>query len=90
VKRVLIIGLFLCGAVVAACKSGEGERCQVDDDCTAGLSCNKTKNTCESSSGADNGCRNNDDCVPPMTCSIENGKGTCESPPDAGVDSPGD
>ena len=46
-KRVLFIALFISGSVIAACKSGEGERCQVDDDCTTGLSCNKAKNVCQ-------------------------------------------
>lgn len=48
-KRMLWIGLF----VLAGCKQGEGERCQVDDDCARPLVCNKAKNTCQSSSGGD-------------------------------------
>ena len=32
--------------IVVGCKQGEGERCQVDDDCDSGLVCNKAKNTC--------------------------------------------
>ena len=47
-KRVL----FIC-LLVAGCKSGEGERCQVDDDCQAPLVCNKAKNTCQSTTGGD-------------------------------------
>jgi hypothetical protein len=90
VKRLLFIALFISGAVVAACKSGEGERCQVNDDCEPPLTCNKTRNTCEVSSGTDNGCQDNNDCVAPMVCHIENGKGMCEPGPDAGVDAPGD
>jgi hypothetical protein len=46
VKRALFICLVLVG-----CKSGEGERCQVDDDCQAPLVCNKAKNTCATSGG---------------------------------------
>lgn len=32
------LALFLS---VAACKQGEGERCQIDDDCESGLVCNR-------------------------------------------------
>jgi hypothetical protein len=48
VKRALLICL-----IVAGCKQGEGERCQVDDDCQAPLVCNKAKNTCQGTSGGD-------------------------------------
>lgn len=47
-KRVVL--LFL---VVAACKSSQGERCQVDADCDSNLVCNKAKNTCQTSGNAD-------------------------------------
>jgi hypothetical protein len=48
VKRVALICL-----VLAACKSGEGERCQVNVDCANGLVCNKAKNTCQTTTGGD-------------------------------------
>ena len=32
-----ILGLTLA---LSACKQGEGERCQIDDDCEDGLTCN--------------------------------------------------
>lgn len=38
--------LFVC-LVVVGCKSGEGERCQVNDDCASPLVCNPAKNTCQ-------------------------------------------
>lgn len=41
-KHVLLIGLFAVG-----CKSGEGDRCQVDSDCASPLVCNMAKNTCQ-------------------------------------------
>jgi hypothetical protein len=56
VKRVLIIcALIGAGSIagIASCKQGEGERCQVDEDCTAPLVCNKAKNTCQSTTGGD-------------------------------------
>jgi hypothetical protein len=47
--------LGLVGSLVtlAACKQGQGDRCQVNDDCEAGLVCNKAKNTCQSDDGGD-------------------------------------
>lgn len=49
-KRVLIVcTLGLVGSLVmfAACKQGEGERCQVNADCEDGLDCNIAKGTCQ-------------------------------------------
>ena len=49
-KRVLIVcTLGLVGSLVmlAACKQGEGERCQVTADCEDGLECNMAKGTCQ-------------------------------------------
>jgi hypothetical protein len=43
---VVVIGLQIAG-----CKSAEGDRCQVDDDCEVGLRCNKSKHTCEGEGG---------------------------------------
>lgn len=53
-KRLLFIctiGLVGSLAAIAACKQGEGDRCQVDDDCETGLSCNKATTTCTSKMG---------------------------------------
>jgi hypothetical protein len=54
VKRLLLVStLALVSSLVtiAACKQGEDERCQVNDDCTSPLVCNKATNTCQSSTG---------------------------------------
>jgi hypothetical protein len=48
VKRALVICLLIAG-----CKSGAGERCQVKEDCEDGLVCNKAKNTCQTTMGGD-------------------------------------
>ena len=48
IKRAVLLCL-----VLAACKSGQGDRCQVNDDCQSPLVCNKAKNTCQDSSGGD-------------------------------------
>lgn len=38
--------------VAAACKQQEGERCQTDDDCESGLSCNQATSQCASSNSS--------------------------------------
>lgn len=43
--------LFLLGFLVAGCKQGKGERCQINDDCTTGLVCNQATNTCQETTG---------------------------------------
>ena len=55
-KRLLFAStIALIGSIVTftACKQGQNDRCQVDDDCESGLVCNKAKNTCQSTSGGD-------------------------------------
>lgn len=44
----LVVGI---GAWVAGCKQGEGERCQVDDDCASGLVCNRATQSCAKTNG---------------------------------------
>jgi hypothetical protein len=46
VKRFVLFAL-----VVAGCKSGVGDRCQVNADCQDGLVCNQAKNTCQGKQG---------------------------------------
>lgn len=47
----LVLGLCVAGGV-AACKQGEGERCQTSDDCESPLLCNEGEGVCrESASG---------------------------------------
>lgn len=41
------------GAWVAACKQGEGDRCQVNSDCSGNLVCNQATQTCAKTSGGD-------------------------------------
>lgn len=47
-KHKVVFPLVLLGAlslgVFAACKQGEGERCQVTADCEDGLTCNQGQN----------------------------------------------
>ncbi len=55
-KRLLFactIALVGSVATFTACKQGQNDRCQIDDDCESGLVCNKAKNTCQSTSGGD-------------------------------------
>jgi hypothetical protein len=51
--RRLAIAFALCAAaavgLIASCKQGEGERCQVDDDCESPLVCAQATQTCATS-----------------------------------------
>ena len=38
----------LAAVGIASCKQGEGERCQVDADCAADLTCNTGEGVCRS------------------------------------------
>jgi len=46
------IGSALLAVSLASCKQGEGEVCQIDDDCESGLECNAGTMRCQSP-GAD-------------------------------------
>lgn len=55
-KRLLFVctlALVSSLVTVAACKQGQGDRCQTNDDCESGLVCNQAKGTCQSTSGGD-------------------------------------
>jgi hypothetical protein len=41
-------GLAGIAGLATACKSGEGERCQLDTDCSSGLVCNQATAECAS------------------------------------------
>jgi hypothetical protein len=43
----VLVGLVTAGVLaLAGCKQGEGERCQIDDDCASGLVCNQATQLC--------------------------------------------
>ena len=44
-KRLLLMIAVLTSAAYVGCKQGDGDRCQVNDDCASGV-CNKAKGTC--------------------------------------------
>ena len=46
-KRLVIALLVAATVIVVACKQGKGDRCQIDDDCSPPLLCNKATNTCQ-------------------------------------------
>ena len=53
-KRLAIItaAVALAAAgLVAACRQGEGDRCQIDADCESPLICNQATQTCASTTG---------------------------------------
>lgn len=49
-SSIAILGLTLA---LSSCKQGEGERCQIDDDCEDGLVCNPagTERECQQAGG---------------------------------------
>jgi hypothetical protein len=53
VKPLLFSILIVLVATVGfiACKQGKGDRCQVDDDCTPPLVCNRGSLVCSSTTG---------------------------------------
>ena len=46
-KRLIFACAVAATLIVVACKQGKGDRCQIDDDCTFPLLCNKATNTCQ-------------------------------------------
>ena len=53
--RRLALALVCFGAlagIAVACKQQEGERCQTDDDCESGLTCNQATSQCASSNSS--------------------------------------
>lgn len=46
-RRLTLASLVLSLFALTACKSGVGERCQVDSDCEEGLVCGQRTNTCQ-------------------------------------------
>lgn len=53
-KRVALITAALALAAagfIAACRQSEGDRCQVNADCSDGLICNQATQTCAKTSG---------------------------------------
>jgi hypothetical protein len=50
-SKILIAVVVALAAGWLACSQGKGDRCQIDDDCTTGLVCNKATNTCQETTG---------------------------------------
>ena len=77
---IVIASLSLSALVlggVASCKQGEGERCQVTDDCEDGLQCNVGEGVCRAMS------LGNVDALPPPDAPPD---GPVDAPVDAPVD----
>ena len=53
--RRLTLVLLAATGVLAACKQGEGDRCQVQGDCEDGLVCNRSTNSCQEVAGGFDG-----------------------------------
>ncbi len=52
IALVLAFATALGGGLLSACKQGDGERCQVNDDCEDGLTCSSATQTCEERASA--------------------------------------
>ena len=74
----LFIPALLAFGLVASCKQGEGERCQVNEDCESPLVCAQATQTC-----ADNNTSSGIDATPPV-----DGPPVPDGPPDAMLDAP--
>ncbi len=46
-KRLLLMCAVLAAVTYVGCRQGEGDRCQVNEDCESGL-CNVARGTCSS------------------------------------------
>ncbi len=75
-----ILGSALLATVFWSCKQGEGEVCQIDDDCESGLECNAGTMRCQSP-GA-----NHADAAPQVDAGPPDAGSPDAAPPDAGVD----
>jgi hypothetical protein len=58
-------------ALLAACKQGEGDRCEVQNDCQAGLTCENLRETAQGTSGH---CTSNPGAVIPLDAAPDVGR----------------
>jgi len=66
----------------AACKQGEGEYCQISDDCTGGLVCNQLTHTCLANASSTN------DGGIDAAIDASDGDADGDAPIDADIDAP--
>lgn len=74
------LACLLLAAFFVSCKQGEGEVCQIDDDCESGLECNAGTMRCQSP-GADRA-----DAAPRADAGLEDAGTPDATPADAGPD----
>lgn len=74
--------MFAC-LLIAGCKQGLGDRCQVQADCESGLQCNAATGTCQGGQGSPI-----DANVPdgPRTDAARDASSTNDAPRDAAID----
>jgi hypothetical protein len=90
-RAILSLSLLLL-ALAPACKQGEGERCQIDDDCSGGLVCSDSQHICVGTGGSP------PDGVPipdahPPDATVDGGDGPAfdgapDGTPDGAIDGP--
>lgn len=79
--------IALAAAAWSACKQEEGERCQIDEDCSDGLVCNKATQQCAGTSGG------GIDATVPIDgpeVIVDTPIDTADAPIDAAIDAPPD
>lgn len=86
IRRLLpLFALVLAVATwVAACKQEEGERCQVDEDCSDGLLCNQATQECSRTTGG--GIDASVPDGPPVDAAIDAIDSNIDAPIDAMID----
>jgi len=82
--RVVVLAILV---VVSACGQGEGQRCQVEADCSGDLVCNRATGTCQSRTSGIDGSIAPDARVDagPVDAAVD---ASPDASPDAGVDAP--
>lgn len=83
-----LLALFWCAALalsVSACKQGEGENCQIDDDCQSGLECNAGTKQCQKPGAAFADAAPNQVDAAPIDAGFDAGPADA-GPPDGGID----
>ncbi|MCG8422666.1 MAG: hypothetical protein MJE77_32520 [Proteobacteria bacterium] len=72
-----LLSLFLAALTLSGCKQGEGDVCQVTEDCEAGLICNAVTGRCQTETT---------DTDPPDAAPAIDAAPTVDAPADAQID----
>ena len=84
--RMTLAMMGLLGGGLAACKEGEGSRCQIDSDCKSGLVCNRATDTCQDSADIDPDASFQPDAMLPQDAADDAADATTDATTDAPQD----